>query len=439
MYTLCKNQILNYIQIYMKIKNIHAMEILDSRGIPTLSTEIELWSGDVAKGDVPSGASTGSREVLELRDGDKSRYNGKGVLKAVENVNTLIKQAVVDKEFESQKQFDDLLISLDGTENKTKLGGNAILSCSMAFCRAAAQRVGIELYEYLGMIYWEKEYSVSKFRLPRPQLLLLEGGKHGNWATDIQEYMIVPKAGTFSNFSETLRAGSEIFHTIHDLLNERGYSVGVGYEGAFAPKEFKSNKEALDVLVEGIEKGGYKDKFEIALDVAASEFYNHDTKKYELKREGKSLDGQDWLALQEQWYLQYPMFSIEDPMHEDSWDDWAVFTENLGDKYQVVGDDLLTTNTKLILKGINLKAMNAVLIKLNQIGTVTETLDAIRLTVDRGMNAVISHRSGETNDSFISDLVVGTPAQQSKFGGPTRGERLAKYNRLIEIENILKK
>ncbi len=437
MYTLCQNQVLNYFQKYMKIKNIKAIEILDSRGIPTISTEIELWSGDIAKGDVPSGASTGSREVLELRDGDKSRYHGKGVLKAVENVNTVIKKAVVDKEFESQKQFDNLLISLDGTDNKTKLGGNAILSCSMAFCRAAAQRVGIELYEYLGMIYWEKEYSVSKFRLPRPQLLLLEGGKHGNWATDIQEYMVVPKAGSFSNFSETLRAGSEIFHTIHDILNEKGYSVGVGYEGAFAPKEFKSNKEALDVLLEGVEKGGYKDKFEIALDVAATEFFNKENKQYELVRENKSMDGLDWLELQKEWYSNYPMFSIEDPMDEDSWDDWAVFTSELGNSLQIVGDDLLTTNTKLILKGINHKCMNAVLIKLNQIGTVTETLDAIRLTVDRGMNAVISHRSGETNDSFISDLVVGTPAQQSKFGGLTRGERLAKYNRLLEIEKIL--
>ncbi len=421
----------------MKIKNIHAYEILDSRGVPTISTGIELLSGDIAKGEVPSGASTGSREVLELRDGDSARYNGKGVLKAVENVNTIIRDAVIDKEFESQKQFDELLISLDGTESKSKLGGNAILSSSMAFCRAVSQRIGLELFEYIGMIYWDEAYSKDKFKLPLPQILLLEGGKHGNWSTDIQEYMVVPNDKAFSNFKETLRATSEIFHSIHDILDSKNYSVGVGYEGAFAPRELKSNKEALDIIVEGIFKAGYKDKFKLALDVAASEFLNHDSKKYELHRENKSLDGQDWLALQQEWYSQYPMFSIEDPMHEDSWDDWAVFTENLGDKYQVVGDDLLTTNTKLILKGINLKAMNAVLIKLNQIGTVTETLDAIRLTVDRGMNAVISHRSGETNDSFIADLVVGTPAQQSKFGGPTRGERLAKYNRLLEIEEKL--
>ncbi len=423
----------------MKIKDIKATEILDSRGIPTVSTEIELWSGDKAKGDVPSGASTGSKEVLELRDGDKNRYMGKGVLKAVENVNTIIKQAVIDKEFESQKEFDDFLISLDGTENKSKLGGNAILSCSMAFCRAVSQRVGLELYEYIGMIYWDKDYSMDKFKMPRPQILLLEGGKHGNWSTDIQEYMVVPKLGAFPSFNETLRASTEIFYSIHDILDKKEYSVGVGYEGAFAPKEFKSNSEALDILVEGIEMGGYYDKFEIAIDIAASEFYNQESKSYELVRENRSMDSLDWLELQKEWYSQYPMFSIEDPMYEDAWDDWAVVNTQLGTKLQIVGDDLLTTNTKLIMKGFNHKSMNAVLIKLNQIGTVSETLDAIRLTIDKGMNAVISHRSGETNDNFIADLVVGTPAQQSKFGAPTRGERLAKYNRLLDIEDRLQR
>jgi enolase len=307
----------------------------------------------------------------------------------------------------------------------------------MAFCRAVSQRIGLELFEYIGMIYWEEQYSKDKFKLPLPQILLLEGGKHGNWSTDIQEYMVVPTDNSFPNFREELRATTEIFHSIHEILGSKGYSVGVGYEGAFAPRELKSNREALDILVEGMEKSGYKDKFRIALDIAASEFFNHNTQKYELKRENRSFNVQEWLKFQEDLYSQYPIFSIEDPMDENDWDNWGVFTENLGDKYQVVGDDLLTTNPKLILKGINNKAMNAVLIKLNQIGTVTETLDAIRLTVDRGMNAVISHRSGETNDSFIADLVVGTPAQQSKFGGPTRGERLSKYNRLLEIENIL--
>ena len=421
----------------MKIKNIHAIEILDSRGVPTISTEIELWSGDSAKGDVPSGASTGENEVLELRDGDMGRYNGKGVLKAIENVNTTIKEAIIEKDFESQKQFDDFLIQLDGTGNKSKLGGNTILSCSMAFCRAVSQRVGLELYQYIGMIYWDKEYSEDKFKLPRPQILLLEGGKHGNWSTDIQEYMVIPKENVFSNFSESLRAGSEIFHTIHDILDSKGYSVGVGYEGAFAPKEIQSNKEALDILVEGINKAGYENKFELALDVASSEFFNKESKKYELKRENKVVDSNEWFNIQKEWYSKYPMYSIEDPMEQNSWEDWSTFTSQLGDKYQIVGDDILVTNTKLIQKGIDSKAMNAVLIKLNQIGTVSETIDAIRMTVDNGMNAVISHRSGETNDPFIADLVVGTPAQQSKFGGPDRGERLAKYNRLLEIENTL--
>ena len=273
----------------MKIKNIHAIEILDSRGIPTISTEVELWSGDKAKGEVPSGASTGENEVLELRDGDMQRYNGKGVHKAVEIVNTIIKDAVVDKEFESQKALDEFLIQLDGTKNKSKLGGNSILSVSMAFCRAVSQRIGLELYEYIGMIYWDKEYSEDKFKLPMPQILLMEGGRHGNWSTDIQEYMIIPKENIFPNFKETLRAGSEIFHSIHNILDEKGYSVGVGYEGAYAPKEIQSNKEALDILVMGIERAGYTpgNQFGIALDIASSEFFNKESKKYELKRENR--------------------------------------------------------------------------------------------------------------------------------------------------------
>lgn len=423
----------------MKIKNIHAIEILDSRGIPTISTEVELWSGDKAKGEVPSGASTGENEVLELRDGDMQRYNGKGVHKAVEIVNTIIKDAVVDKEFESQKALDEFLIQLDGTKNKSKLGGNSILSVSMAFCRAVSQRIGLELYEYIGMIYWDKEYSEDKFKLPRPQILLMEGGRHGNWSTDIQEYMIIPKENIFPNFKETLRAGSEIFHSIHNILDEKGYSVGVGYEGAYAPKEIQSNKEALDILVMGIERAGYTpgNQFGIALDIASSEFFNKESKKYELKRENKILDSSEWFNIQKEWYSQYPTYSIEDPMDQNSWEDWSMFVRELGNVYQVVGDDLLTTNTNLIQKGITEKAMNAVLIKLNQIGTVTETLNAIKMTQDNGMKAVISHRSGETNDTFIADLVVATSAQQSKFGGPDRGERLAKYNRLLEIDNIL--
>ena len=421
----------------MKIKDVNAIEILDSRGIPTISVEIELLSGDKARGEAPSGSSTGSREALELRDNDPKRFNGKGVLTAVNNVNTIIRDAVLDKEFESQKQFDDFLISLDGTENKSRLGANAILSCSIAFCKAAALRIGLELFEYIGMIYWDKEYSKDKFHMPRPQILMMEGGKHGNWATDIQEYMIIPKTDSFNNFSDILRASSEIFYCIEDILNGKGYSTGVGYEGAFAPREIKSNKEALDILSSGIQKAGYTNNFDIALDAASSELFNNDTQKYELKRENKSIDTKEWLILQNEWYSQYPVFSIEDPLDENSWNEWSAFTKSFGDKYQIIGDDLLVTNTKLIQRGINENAMNAVLIKLNQIGTVSETLDAIKMSVDSGRQTVVSHRSGETNDSFIADIVVGTAAQQSKFGAITRGERVAKYNRLLEIEEII--
>ena len=427
--------------IRMKIKNVHAIEILDSRGIPTISTEIELWSGDKARGEVPSGASTGENEVLELRDGDMNRYSGNGVLKAVEIVNTIIKNAILDKEFESQKQFDDFLIQLDGTTNKSRLGGNSILSCSMAFCRVVSQRLGIELYEYIGMIYWDQEYSENKFKLPRPQILVMEGGKHGNWSTDIQEYMVIAREGIFPNFKEQLRAGSEIFHALHDVLDEKGYSVGVGFEGAYIPKELNGNKESLDIILEGIKRAGYKsgEQFEVALDFAASEFFDKATGKYLLKKENKQLSPQEWYELQKDWYSQYPIYSIEDMFEQNGWDSWSTLTQELGSRLQVVGDDLLTTNTKLIQEGIEKKAMNAVLIKLNQIGTVTETLDAIKMTISNGMNAVISHRGGETNDDFIADLVVGTPAQQSKFGGPNRGERLAKYNRLLIIEDSLKR
>jgi enolase len=423
----------------MKITDIHAREILDSRGIPTISTEIELLSGVKGVAEVPSGASTGKTEVLELRDKDMGRYHGKGVLNAVNLINTKIKELVVDKEFSSQKEFDDFLIKEDGTENKSNFGGNTILSCSMAFARAVSNEFGLNLYEYLGMIYWDKEYNVSKFVLPTPQILVMEGGKHGNWATDIQEYMIVPNVKKFGSFSESLRKCTEVFHTLHDVLDDRGFSVGLGYEGAYAPKELESNQDAFDMIIESIEKSGMKvgEDFSFALDLAASEFYKDG--KYTLQSENKELDREEWIAMQREWYGKYPIYSIEDPLDEEDWEGWSLVTKEFGEKFQVVGDDLLTTNTKLIQKGIDFKSMNSVLIKLNQIGTVTETLDAIRITVDNGMKAVVSHRSGETNDDFIADLVIATPADQSKFGGVSRGERLAKYNRLLKIEEILAK
>jgi len=415
----------------MKIQNIHAREILDSRGIPTISTEIELWSGDKGKGEVPSGASTGTNEVLELRDEDGH------VSKAVENVNTIISEALQEKDFTSQKEFDNFLIDLDGTTQKSKLGGNTILSCSMAFCRATANSLGLQLYEYFGMIYSDKNYNPETLRLPRPLILVLEGGKHGDWATDIQEYMVAPKMDMFDTFSDAFKAGTDVFHAVHDVLQSKGYSTGVGFEGAYAPKEIQSNKEAFDIVIEGIKKSGHEGKFEIAIDAAASEYYNREKNTYVLRSEDKELTSEQWMKLQEEWYTQYPIFSVEDILDQEDWNTWDTFTAKYGNKYQIVGDDLLTTNVLRIQRAIEEKTVNSVLIKLNQIGTVSETLDAIRLTIDNGMSAIISHRGGETNDDMIADLVVGTPAQQCKFGGPDRGERLAKYNRLLEIEERL--
>lgn len=416
----------------MRIKEIHAREILDSNGNPTISAEVELWCGTIGRGDVPSGASTGKTEVLELRDGDMERYNGKGVLKAVGIINEELNNELKDKEFLSQREFDNYLIKRDGTPFKTKLGGNTILSLSMAFCRATAKSIGLELYEYFGMIYWDKEYYEKKLEMPRPLVLVMEGGKHGSWATDIQEYMVSPKPDIFKSFADSFEASTDIFRSLHDILRDKGYSTNVGFEGAFAPKEIKSNEEAFELIMEAIEKAGHKEEFEIALDVASSEFFNNG--KYILKRNNQELTTDEWINIQKDWYSKYPVFSVEDTIEQEDWDGWTKFRKETNDIYQVVGDDLLTTNVKRIEEGIQRGCMNAVLIKINQIGTISETLDAIRVTVDNNMTAVISHRSGETNDDLIADLVVGTPATQCKFGGPDRGERLVKYNRLLEIE-----
>lgn len=425
----------------MKINKIHALEILDSNGNPTIQTTIELLDGTTATAGVPSGASTGKNEVHELRDGDINRYNGKGVSKAIDIVNNEIAKLVKNKEFKSQEEFDNLLIQTDGTPLKTKLGGNSILSCSIAFCKAVAQSFGIELFDYIAMIYHGdayNTYSRKNLKIPTPLLLVLEGGKHGNWATDFQEYMIIPNMEKFGEFKEALRAGVNVYKSIEKVLDRKGYSIGVGYEGAFAPKEIKSNKEAFDIILEGLELAGYTpgEDFNIALDIASSEFYNEKTKKYELKREGKELDAQQWFELQKEWYSQYPITSIEDPFEEDEWDMWTKFTAEFGDR-MVVGDDLLTTNVKRIQKGIEKKAANTILIKPNQIGTLTETINAIRLGSTNNFNSIISHRSGETTDSFIADLAVATPTRYCKFGGPNRGERISKYNRLLEIEQLL--
>jgi enolase len=416
----------------MRIKNIQAREILDSNGNPTISAEIELWCGTIGRGDVPSGASTGKTEVLEMRDGDMERYNGKGVLKAIDLINNELAKELDDKEFLSQKEFDEYLIKKDGTPLKTKLGGNTILALSMAFCRATAKSIGLELYEYFAMIYFDKQYSQQKLTMPRPLVLVMEGGKHGNWATDIQEYMITPKPNTFNSFEQAFEASTDVFRALHDILRDKGYSTNVGFEGAFAPQELKSNEEAFELIMEGIKQGGHENKFEIALDVASSEFFKDG--KYFLKREKKQLNTEEWINVQKEWYMKYPIFSVEDPIEQEDWDGWSMFRKETKDMYQVVGDDLLTTNVQRIKEGIERGSINSVLIKINQIGTISETLDAIRVTVDNGMSAIVSHRSGETNDDLIADLVVGTPANQCKFGGPDRGERLVKYNRLLEIE-----
>jgi enolase len=417
----------------MRIKDIQGLEILDSKGVPTVSVKVELEDGTVALGEVPSGASTGSTEAHELRDGDSQRYNGKGVLKAIANINTEIKQLLVGQNVTNQEKIDQMMIDLDGTENKSRLGGNAIVGVSMAVCRAAARFQKLPLYKYFGRLSGNQSFS-----LPQPQILLLEGGKHGNWSTDCQEYFAIPKKDQFTSFSEMLRAGAEMFLALGEILDSKGYAIGVGFEGAYMPKEIQSNEEAFNLMVEAIEKAGYQPGKQVVLglDAAASEFFKDG--EYVLKSEGGTcLKSREWTEKIIEWSRKYPIWSMEDMHAEEDWDEWVYFTSQVGDHIQVIGDDLLTTNVKRIQKAIDLKAVNSVLIKLNQIGTVTETLAAIKLADSVGFTTVVSHRGGETNDDMIADLVVGTSSWQSKFGGPDRGERVAKYNHLLRIESEL--
>lgn len=414
----------------MKIKKVEAYEILDSRGKPTVKCRVVLADGSVGEAAVPSGASTGKYEALELRDGDPKRFLGKGVLKAVENVNKVIGPKLVDLRADEQEKIDKLMIDWDGTENKSKLGANAIVAVSMAVCIAAAKSQKKELYQYFGELQGN-----SVFELPQPQILLLEGGKHGNWSTDCQEYFVIPKREKFPNFAEMLRAGAEMFQVLGKILDSKGYATGVGFEGGYMPKEIKSNEEALELILQAIEKAGYKPREEIVLgiDAASSEFYKEG--QYVLKSEDNlKLTSRQWTEKIISWIQKYPIWSMEDMYAEEDWDEWVYFISQVGDKIQVIGDDLLTTNIKRIQKAIDLKAVNSVLIKLNQIGTLTETIEAIKLSDRAGFTTVISHRGGETNDDMIADLVVGTTSWQCKFGGPDRGERVVKYNRLIEIE-----
>jgi len=410
------------------IEDIKAREILDSRGNPTVEVEVYLSGGAFGRAAVPSGASTGVHEAVELRDGDKSRFGGKGVLKAVENVNTIIADEILGWDALDQVEIDNFLIGLDGTDNKSRLGANAILGVSLAVAHAAANALGIPLYRYLGGVY--------AHILPVPMMNILNGGKHAVDSADLQEFMIVP-AGAAS-FAEALRWGSETYHALKSVLKSRGYATNVGDEGGFAPS-LKSNAEAVEVIVEAIEAAGYKPGKDIyiALDPAASEFYDAERKLYVLKKEGKELTGEEMVDFYADWIEKYPIISLEDGLAEDDWENWKILNEKLGGKVQLVGDDIFVTNVERIKRGIDEKTANSVLIKLNQIGTLTETIDAIELARKAGWTCVVSHRSGETEDTTIADFVVAMGTGQIKTGAPARGERVAKYNQLLRIEEDL--
>lgn len=414
--------------MYVEIVDVKAREVLDSRGNPTVEVEVVLEDGTIGRAIVPSGASTGKFEALELRDGDKKRYQGKGVLKAVENVNEKIAPTLIGMNAFDQPLVDKTLIELDGTENKSRLGANAILAVSMAVARAAANFLGVPLYKYLG--------GVNAKVLPVPFMNVINGGKHADNNLDIQEFMIVPVG--FESFREALRAGVEIFHTLKKILHDAGHVTSVGDEGGFAPN-LSSNEEAIKVLVEAIEKAGYKpgENVFIALDSAASSFYDEERGVY--KVDGKDMSSEELMAYYEELIRKYPIISVEDPFAEEDWDTFVKFTKKVGDRVQVVGDDLYVTNIKRLAKGIELKATNSILIKLNQIGTVTETLDVVEMAQKNNMTCVISHRSGETEDTFIADLAVAVNAGFIKTGSLSRSERIAKYNQLLRIEEELGK
>ena len=408
------------------IVDIKALEVLDSRGNPTVQAEVILESGVSARACAPSGASTGSREALELRDGDKGRYLGKGVLKAIEGVNTTIRAALIGMDAADQRALDNKMLELDGTENKAILGANAILAVSLAAAKAAAADKGMPLYAHIAEI----NGTAGQFSMPVPMMNILNGGEHADNNVDIQEFMVQPV--NFTSFNEALRCGTEIFHALKAVLKAKGLNTAVGDEGGFAPN-LASNEEALVVIKEAISNAGYElgKDVTLALDCAASEFYKDG--KYDLSGEGKVFDAEgfgDYLAALTE---NYPIVSIEDGLDESDWDGWAYLTKKIGDKVQLVGDDLFVTNTKILSRGIEEKIGNSILIKFNQIGSLSETLDAIKMAKDAGFTAVISHRSGETEDTTIADLAVGTAAGQIKTGSLCRSDRVAKYNRLLEI------
>ena len=410
------------------IESVVGREILDSRGNPTVEVEVTLMDGSWGRAAVPSGASTGVHEALELRDGDKKRYNGKGVLKAVENVNTAIADLLVGWDAIEQKAIDAALLDCDGTANKSKLGANAILGTSLAVAKAAAATLGLPLYRYIGGVYAHV--------LPVPMLNILNGGAHTGWqSTDAQEFMIMPFGA--KSFTEGLRWGSEIYQALKIVLKGRGYTALVGDEGGYAPA-LKANAEAVEVILEAIEKAGYKAgvgaDVAIALDPAASELYDEATKTYNLRREGKKLTGEQMVGFWKSWVDQYPIVSIEDVLAQDDWESWKMMVAEIGQRIQIVGDDLLVTNPERVRRAIKEKAANALLVKLNQIGTLTETIEAVEICHRSGWRAVTSHRSGETEDATIADLAVALNMGQIKTGAPARSDRVAKYNQLMRIE-----
>jgi enolase len=410
------------------IASIHARQILDSRGNPTIEVDVLTENGVLGRAAVPSGASTGVHEAVELRDGDQSQYMGKGVLKAVENVNTTIQNALVGMDIFEQKKIDYLLLALDNTPNKSNLGANAILGTSLAVAKAAAAEAGLSLFQYIG--------GVGAVTMPVPMMNILNGGSHADNLIDIQEFMVMPLGA--SSFSEGLRWGTEVFHHLKAVLKARGMSTNVGDEGGFAPS-LGSNEEALEVVMEAIQKAGFtpgKEMF-IALDAAASEFYDEATGKYNFASTGESRNSEEMVAFWADWCARYPIISIEDGLAEDDWAGWKLATDQLGHKIQLVGDDLFVTNTKRLQQGINQGVANSILVKVNQIGTLTETIEAVQLATRNGYTSVMSHRSGETEDNTIADLAVALNCGQIKTGSASRSDRMAKYNQLLRIEEEL--
>jgi enolase len=408
------------------IVDIVGREILDSRGNPTVECDVLLESGTMGRAAVPSGASTGSREAIELRDGDKKRYLGKGVLKAVEHINTEISEAVLGLDASEQAFLDKTLIDLDGTDNKSRLGANAMLAVSMAVARAAAEESGLPLYRYFG--------GMGRMQMPVPMMNVINGGEHANNNLDIQEFMIIPVGAP--SFREALRYGAEVFHALKKILHDKGISTAVGDEGGFAPN-VANHEAAIQMILEAIDKAGFVagEQIALGLDCAASEFYKDG--KYQLAGEGLTLTAEEWTNILATWVDKYPIISIEDGMSEGDWDGWKLLTDRLGKKVQIVGDDLFVTNTKILKEGIDKGIANSILIKINQIGTLTETFEAIEMAKRAGYTAVISHRSGETEDSTIADIAVGMNAGQIKTGSLSRSDRMAKYNQLLRIEEDL--